>query len=259
MRARIYGVPLLVAVCLAASLALSCADHTAPSAPSAASLNLSVALTVNNVKFGTATRGDFVITVSQPANQMTATEGDDGPVVIAVPAGAPYTVSVSGPAGYATTASADCAGTAAVGRKTCTIDLKEAPVTCDDTLWNRIYLRDRLHVLNPCQMASGVVVDRGIEPDGDLVMELIPDPPYTSLLRPGNNSPDAHGHLVVEVPCQGTTTEDSPRAACAQFTGTKVEVPSLGTHIVAAAPWVEDLNHSAWGELHGARLIILPR
>ena len=222
-------------------------------------LSLSVAVTVNNVKFGTATPSDFMITVTQPTRQITATEGDDGPVFVAVAAGAPYAVSVSGPAGYGTTASADCAGTAVVGQKSCTINLKEAPVTCDDSLWNRIYLRDRLRVLSQCQMASGIVVDRGIEEDGDLVMELIPDAPYTSLLRPGNSSSDAHGHLVVEVPCQGVTTEASPRAACAQFTGTKVEVPNLGAHIVVAAPWVEDLNHSSWGELHGARLIPLPR
>jgi hypothetical protein len=259
LRPRINRARFLIAACLAAGLALSCAGHTTPLTPSANSLTLSVVLTVSNVKFGTAVRSDFVITVAQPAHEVTATEGDDGPVVVAVPAGAAYTVSVSGPAGYATTASPDCAGTASVGRKACAIELKEAPVTCDDTLWNRIYLRDRLHLLNQCQAASGIVVDLGLEPDGDLVMELIPDSPYTSLLRPGNNSADAHGHLVVEVPCQGATMEDSPRAACAHFTGTKVQVPKLGDHIVAAAPWVEDLNHSRWGELHGARLIALPR
>ncbi len=227
--------------------------------PSASSLNLAISLTVSNVKFGTATPSDFTITVTQPSTRLTVTEGDDGPVSVAVNAGTTYAVSVGGPQGYTTTVSPDCAGTAAVGLKSCTIGLKEAPVTCDDTLWNRIYLRDRLRLLSQCQVASGTVVDRGVEADGDLVMELVPDGPYTSLLRPGNNSPDAHGHLVVEVPCQGSTTESTPSAACAQFTGTKVDVPNLGAHIVAAAPWVEDTNHSSWGELHGARIIFLPR
>lgn len=259
MRSRSSGVLCLLATALAVSSAASCAGHTTPVVPSANSLNLAISLTVSNAKFGTATPSDFTITITQPSTRLTVTEGDDGPVNVAVNAGTTYSVSVAGPQGYATTASPDCVGTATVGLKSCAIQLKEAPVTCDDTLWNRIYLRDRLRLLSQCQVASGIVVDRGIEPDGDLVMELIPDGPYTSLLRPGNSSPDAHGHLVVEVPCQGATTEATPSAACAQFTGTKVDVPNLGAHIVAAAPWVEDANHSFWGELHGARIIFLPR
>jgi hypothetical protein len=243
----------------AALLAAACGAHAAPSAPSATMLNLTVSLTVSNVKFGTAVPSDFAVSVSGPSTNLTVGVADEGPALIAVAAGAPYTVTVAGPAGYTPTASTDCAGVAVVGRKSCAIELKEAALTCDDTLWNRIYLRDRLRLLSQCQAASGVVADLGIEPDGDLVMEMIPDRAYTSLLRSGNSTPDAHGHLVVEVPCQGPTSQTSPSAACAQFTGTKVAVPSLGAHIAVAAPWVEDLNHSAWGELHGARLVLLPR
>jgi hypothetical protein len=131
---------------------------------------------------------------------------------------------------------------------------------CDDALWTPVYLRDRLRVLDACQAVSGVVADVGLEPDGDLVMELIPDPQYAAILRPGNRSnPDAHGHLIVEVPCQGPTTEAAPRVACASFSGARIAVPTMGSHIVAAAHWVEDLNHAAWGELHGARILALPR
>jgi hypothetical protein len=131
---------------------------------------------------------------------------------------------------------------------------------CDDALWTPVYLRDRLRVLDACQAVSGVVADVGLEPDGDLVMELIPDPPYAAILRLGNrNNPEAHGHLIVEVPCQGPTTEPAPRVACASFSGARIPVPTMGSHIVAAAHWVEDLNHAAWGELHGARILALPR
>jgi hypothetical protein len=259
LRRRFSGALLVAAACLAITATGSCAGHSAPSAPTASTLSLSIALSVSNVKFGTAVPGDFMITVTQPARQMTAQETEDGPVLMGVTAGDAYSVSVAGPAGYSTTMSADCAGTATVGRKSCAIDLKELPLTCDDSLWNRIYLRNRLRLLSQCQTAAGTVVDLGVEPDGDLVMEVVPDAPYTSLLRPGNSSPDAHGHLVVEVPCQGVTTLDSPRTACAQFTGARVDIPKLGAHIAIAAPWVEDLNHSAWGELHGARLVPLPR
>jgi hypothetical protein len=259
VRPRVSNAVGSLAVCLAGWLAVSCAGHTTPAVPSTTTLTLTIALTVSNGKFGTAVPNDFAIRVAGQSTDVTVWEGEGGPITVAVGAGGPYTVSLSGPQGYGTTASPECAGIAAAGRKTCSIELKEAPVVCDDTLWSRVYLRDRLHVLSQCQVASGIVVDRGIEEDGDLVMEVVPDRPYTSLMRPGNATADAHGHLVVEVPCQGSTTEAPPRAACAQFTGTKVDVPNLGDHIVAAAPWVEDLNHFAWGELHGARLIILPR
>lgn len=259
MRRRYSGAICWVAACLAGWSAVSCGGHTAPTQPSPTSLSLAISLTVSNVKFGTAVPADFAVTVAGPSTNMTVAAGDEGPLMVAVNAGATYAVSITGPQGYATTTSSDCAGTAVPGHKSCSIELKEAPVACDETLWNRVYLRDRLRLLSQCQVASGIVVDRGIEDDGDLVMELIPDAPYASLLRAGNGTPDAHGHLVVEVPCQGSTTEAPPRAACAQFTGTKVALPNLGAHIVAAAPWVEDLNHSAWGELHGARIILLPR
>src|SRR5262249_2576930 len=139
------------------------------------------------------------------------------------------------------------------------IELREGPVTCDETLWSHVYLRDRLKLLSMCQAASGTVASVGIERDGDLVMELAPDPQYASLLRPGNSAPQAHNHLIAEVPCQAATNDNAPRSACAQFTAPRIEPPRVGAHIVAAAPWVEDQNHSSWGELHGARIITLPR
>jgi hypothetical protein len=218
-----------------------------------------VTLLVNNTKFGLAIPSDFTVSVITGQSPLTAAV-EDGPVLFGLVNGLNYTVSAAGPEGYDITRSGACAGTSAPGTRTCTLTLVEQPMTCDETLWSRTYLRDRLRVLSPCQAASGVVVDVGLEEDADLVMEFVPDPAYAFLLRPGNKTnPVAHGNLVVEVPCQGTTREPAPRETCASFTGAKITPPARGAHIVVAAHWVEDLNHSAWGELHGARIRILPR
>jgi hypothetical protein len=251
------------ALCAACCSAIACGGDAAqhPTAPSAQGLLLTVALTVSNARFGTAVVSDFVVTVSGPSTPLSFTAGVDADAVsVMLNPGITYTVSVAGPAGYDVTRSPECSGVSAIGQKTCKVSLQESPLTCDDALWSRVYLRDRLRVLNNCAAASGIVADVGLERDGDLVMELIPDPLYTNLLRPGNLSdPNAHQHLIVEVPCQGPTPDAAPSAACAQFTGAKVAPPPLGSHIAAAAHWVEDRNHSSWGELHGARIVMLPR
>ncbi len=234
-------------------------NHAAPTAPSPPSLQLSVAVAVTNTKFGTAVASDFMLSVTGLPAPVSMAAADDGPVTIAIPTGNSYSVTATGPDGYDATRSAGCSGTSAAGARDCTIALKESPVQCDDSLWATVYMRDRLKVLDPCQAASGVVADVGLEPDGDLVIELVPDAPYAGLLRPGNRTdPSAHNHLIVEVPCQSSTSEAEPQRMCAQFRGTRVRPPVVGAHIVAAAHWVEDRNHSSWGELHGARLLTLP-
>ena len=222
--------------------------------------NLSVTVAVKNTTFGTAAPRDFVVAVTGGPAPIAVPAADDGPTLVSLPPGVTYSATVSGPSGYAVAHGAECSGTADTIRRSCQITLAEQSVLCDDALWAPVYQRDRLRVLDACRAVSGIVADVGIESDGDLVMELIPDPQFVAILRPGNESnPDAHGHLIVEVPCQGPTSEPAPRAACSTFAGAKIPVPPVGAHLAAAAHWVEDLNHSAWGELHGARILMLPR
>lgn len=252
---------MLVVVGFGAAVSVTCnRSNTAPTSSSVSSTVLSVVLTVTNAKFGSAVPSDFTVVVSGPPTSLQMQAADNGAVGLSIPMGLTYEASVTGPAGYDVARSAGCSGTADGSRQNCQIALTEQPMTCHASLWTPVYHQDRLRVLDSCQTASGVVADIGLEADGDLVMELIPDPPYAGLLRPGNRSnPNAHGRLIVEVPCQAPTTEAAPRAACAAFTGSKIQPPVLGAHIVAAAHWVEDLNHSSWGELHGARILVLPR
>ena len=250
----------LVAVGSAAALSLTCRSNTAPTPHATVAPSLSVTVSVKNTTFGTAAPRDFVVAISGGPAPIDLPASDEGPALVSLPLGVTYIATVRGPSGYSAAHGAECSGTIDINGRNCQITLTEQSVVCDDALWSPVYLRDRLRVLDACKAVSGVVADVGIESDGDLVLELIPDPQFVAILRPGNKSnPDAHGHLIIEVPCQGPTTEAAPRAACASFSGARIQVPTMGSHIVAAAHWVEDLNHAAWGELHGARILVLPR
>ena len=260
MTSRVRGT-VLVAVGSAAAFSLTCGrSNTAPTPRVTVAPNLSITVGVKNTTYGTAAPRDFVVAIAGGPAPIALPASDEGPALVSLPPGVTYNATVSGPSGYSAAHGAECSGTIDTNRRSCQITLTEQSVVCDDALWAPVYLRDRLRVLDACKAVSGVVADAGIESDGDLVMELIPDPQFIAILRPGNKSnPDAHGRLIVEVPCQGPTTEPAPRAGCATFIGAKIPVPAVGAHIVAAAHWVEDLNHAAWGELHGARILVLPR
>jgi hypothetical protein len=251
----------ITSVVLVSVGSLTCGrSDTAPTPRVTVAPNLSITVGVKNTTFGTAAPRDFVVAIVGGPAPIALPASDEGPALVSLPPGVTYSATVSGPSGYSAAHGAECSGTIDTNGRSCQITLTEQAVVCDDALWAPVYLRDRLRVLDTCRAVSGVVADVGIESDGDLVMELIPDPQFVAILRPGNkNNPDAHGHLIVEVPCQGPTIEPAPRAACATFSGAKFSVPAVGAHIVAAAHWVEDLNHAAWGELHGARILALPR
>ena len=82
-----------------------------------------------------------------------------------------------------------------------------------------------------CRIAIGTVDKVKFEAfDGDVHVDLRPDPPYEHLLaRPGDN-------LVVEI-----IPQDRSRVA----------VPAEGARIEVAGPWVEDSKHG-WNEIHPA-------
>ena len=88
---------------------------------------------------GTAVAGDFTMTVEDPGTNPPSFAGADAPgTEVAVDPGS-YSVSESGPAGYAASLSADCAGTIAIGQtKTCT-------VTNDDVAPKLVVIK---HVVN---------------------------------------------------------------------------------------------------------------
>jgi hypothetical protein len=108
-----------------------------------------------------------------------------------------------------------------------------------------------------CEVATGFVTATSLEHDGDLVIDIAPDDRFTRLLCAGNQR--IGNHLVVEVPCQGPIDQKNALGACDHRNIPVVPQPAVGSHIIAAAHWVQDRNHHMWGELHGARILVLPR
>lgn len=98
-----------------------------------------------------------------------------------------------------------------------------------------VYRPQRLRVKSGCKIAIGTVRKVKFEEyDGDVHVDLRPDPGYEKLLADGNSR--IGGNLVVEI-----IPQDRSRVA----------VPEEGARIEVAGPWVEDTTHG-WNEIHPA-------
>jgi hypothetical protein len=98
-----------------------------------------------------------------------------------------------------------------------------------------VYRPQRLRVKSGCRIAIGTVHKVKFEEyDGDVHIDLRPDPGYEKLLSDGNGR--VGGNLVVEV-----IPQDRSRVA----------VPQDGARIEVVGPWVEDTTHG-WNEIHPA-------
>lgn len=98
-----------------------------------------------------------------------------------------------------------------------------------------VYHPQRLVVKSRCRVAVGTVSKVKFETyDGDVHVDLRPDPAYEQLLADGNGR--IGGNLVVEL-----IPQDRSRVA----------VPAEGTRIEVVGPWVEDNEHG-WNEIHPA-------
>jgi len=98
-----------------------------------------------------------------------------------------------------------------------------------------VYHPQRLIMKSRCRVAVGTVSKVKFEEyDGDVHIDLRPDPAYEKLLGDGNDR--IGGNLVVEI-----IPQDRARVA----------VPSEGARIEVAGPWVDDTEHG-WNEIHPA-------
>lgn len=96
-----------------------------------------------------------------------------------------------------------------------------------------VYHPERLKVLYFCTKASGTVVEIRNEEDGDLHINIAPDPAYKDLLIPGNYSGE-NGDLVVEMMARD---------------GGHLPEPESGQHLDLVGAYVNDLQHD-WAEIH---------
>jgi hypothetical protein len=239
--------------------ALACGSgSTSPVAgTSPQAVSLMVQVKVTNTHFGTAVPSDFSVAVSYDGGSPVPVEGTDGGTALALPLSRSYSTTVTGPDGYDSRLSGSCAGVSKNALDTCVVTLTDQPVTCDDALWSPIYHKERLRVLSACEAVVGTLEDTENARDGDLVLYVKPDAAYTRLLKAGNDK--AGGRLVVEVPCQGAVVQDDAKGTCDKYEGGLLRVPPIGARLVAAAHWVQDGNHYNWAELHGAKVLTLPR
>ncbi|HEY6150239.1 MAG TPA: hypothetical protein VIW19_06950 [Gaiellaceae bacterium] len=98
-----------------------------------------------------------------------------------------------------------------------------------------VYHPQRLIVKSRCRIAIGTVHKVKFEEyDGDVHIDLRPDPGYEELLADGNSR--IGDNLVVEI-----IPQDRAR----------VVVPEEGARIEVVGPWVDDTEHG-WNEIHPA-------
>jgi hypothetical protein len=94
------------------------------------------------------------------------------------------------------------------------------------------------------------------EPDGDVHLDVLLDPPFATMVNQGNVQ-FQHGYLVVEiVPADqpGCTPGQPPRPATGSYdygtcTGADIAVPAFGSRISITGPYVLDRDHG-WTEIH---------
>src|SRR5207248_9158803 len=98
-----------------------------------------------------------------------------------------------------------------------------------------VYHPDRLRVKKRCILATGTVEQVKFEEfDGDVHVDLRPDPEFAGLLSDGNDR--VGGNLVVEIIPQDRL---------------RVSVPHVGSRVSVVGPYVDDTTHD-WREIHPA-------
>jgi hypothetical protein len=118
---------------------------------------------------------------------------------------------------------------------------------CDASLWDHVYNRSRLEVIEPCKVVTGTVEELDQNEDGDTHMLLKLDAGYENLLFKRNKT-KKDGNLVIEVVCANAVTDKKVGTACNGYSN-KITIPSVGDHIRVTGSYVND-SHNDWAEIH---------
>jgi len=118
---------------------------------------------------------------------------------------------------------------------------------CDASLWDHVYNRSRLEVIEPCKVVTGTVEELDQNEDGDTHMLLKLDAGYENLLFKRNKT-KKDGNLVIEVVCANAVSDKKVGTACNGYSN-KVSIPSVGDHIRVTGSYVND-THNDWAEIH---------
>lgn len=124
---------------------------------------------------------------------------------------------------------------------------KPNEIVCDDTLWNHVYHKYRLQVIEKCKTVHGVIVKEKNEKDGDIHILLKLDAGQDNLLNEMNYK-QQKGCLVIEPICEHDVSQLDAIGACEGYVN-KVYIPHVGEHVEVTGSYVNDTQHG-WNEIH---------
>jgi hypothetical protein len=127
---------------------------------------------------------------------------------------------------------------------------KPPPVTntnCDSRLWEHVYHKYRLDVIEECKTVSGTIERIKPEDDGDLHIQLKLDAGQENLLNDKNYQVQ-HGNLIIEPICVERVTQADARGPCSDYIN-NVKIPRIGEHVKVTGSYVNDKEHG-WNEIH---------
>jgi hypothetical protein len=117
-----------------------------------------------------------------------------------------------------------------------------------DSISGHVYNSYRLTVIKSCITASGFVDNVLQEADGDYHVRLALDSQYSNLTNSANDQYQ-YGDLVVEIICALPITQSDAVSACQNYTN-NITIPSVNDHITVTGPYVLDMDHYNWAEIH---------
>lgn len=127
---------------------------------------------------------------------------------------------------------------------------------CDPRLWQFVHRPERLQIIEPCKIVTGIIEEIEDEFDGDIHVQVRLDDP--SVINQANIT-GQKGRLVVEPICQRPAREALARIACEGY-DLPITIPSVGTHVKVTGSYVSDNNHDGWAEIHPATSIeVIPQ
>ena len=115
---------------------------------------------------------------------------------------------------------------------------------CESGLWQHNAEDEKVSV--PCIYVTGTVVKVKSEDDGDMNIQLKPDPQYSVLLN-SYNIKDGAGNLGVEPICVVSPSKPAFIKSCKGYSS-QITIPAVGTHIGVKGSYGQDKHY--WMEMH---------
>ena len=118
---------------------------------------------------------------------------------------------------------------------------------CNPKLWQYVYNKERLQVINKCMTVTGLIKESNADDDGDQHLLLQLDTGQENLLKP-RNMKKKNGWLVIEAVCINNIIKYKVGDACKGYVN-HVQLPNVGDHVKVTGSYVID-THNGWAEIH---------